>query len=158
MKRGALPDHLTIERESELRRDVERVRDDGVETTQESSAIEQGVSVNTAVHDGVFKIFMGLFAAILAIFYLTFSHDAETVFMIGICAFYCLMYFGTPIVLRRASREKRENKDWTEFLDEPFSTNTGLISGRTALLQICTVPAALAICVIGICVVITLSR
>lgn len=151
-------DDLTIERELELRRDMERACDDRVGDVPNSSARSKGGTVNTAVHDGVFKIFMGLFAAILVIFYLTFSHDAETVFMIGICAFYGLMYFGTPIVLRRASREKRENKDWTEFLDEPFSTNTGLISGRTALLQICIVPAALAICVIGICVVIALSR
>lgn len=151
-------DDLTIERELELRRNMERVCDDRTEDAPDTSAISKGESVNTTVHDGVFKIFMGLFTAILAIFYLTFSHDAETVFMIGICAFYGLMYFGTPIVLRRASREKPEKKDWTEFLDEPFSTNTGLISGRTALLQICIVPAALAICVIGICVVISLSR
>jgi len=151
-------DDLTIERELELRRDAERVCDDGVEAIRDSSTSLEGASVNTAVHDSVFKIFTGLFAAILAAFYVSFSHDPETVFMIGICAFYCLMYFGTPIVLRRASQEKRENKDWTSFLAEPFSTNTGLISGRTALLQICIVPAALLICVVGICVILTLSR
>lgn len=151
-------DELSLERELELRRDMECVCEDRVEDAQDPLALSGGAAVNTAVHDGVFKVIMGLFAAILAVFYLTFSHDPETVFMIGICAFYGLMYFGTPIVLRRASHEKPENKDWTEFLDEPFSTNTGLISGRTALLQICIVPAALAICVIGICVVIVLSR
>ncbi len=128
-----------------------------VKPTPLSSAYH-GAEVNTAVHDGVFGIFIGLFAAILAVFYLTFSQSGESVFMIAICAFYGAMYFGAPALFRRISKEKRRRKDWSSFLSEPLSTNTGMISGRAALLQICLVPAALTICVTGICIIVALVR
>lgn len=53
-------DDLTIERELELRRNMEHVCDDRTEDAPDTSAISKGESVNTTVHDGVFKIFMGL--------------------------------------------------------------------------------------------------
>ena len=106
---------LTIEPKLELRRDMERVCDDRVGDVPNSSVLSKAATVKTAVHDGVFKIFMGPFAAIVAIFCLKFGRDEESVFMAGICTLYGLMYFGTPIVLRRASKKEREEKDWTEL-------------------------------------------
>lgn len=151
-------DDLSFERELELHLDTVPVYDRDAKLAWPPQAEPELPPVNTTIHDGVFKIFVGLCVAILAAFFVTFREDAETVFMIGICAVYGIMYFSTPLIMRRVAGEKPESKSWAKFLAEPFATYTGPISGRVALLQICIVPAALTLCVLGICVIIGFSR
>lgn len=151
-------DDLSYERELELHLDAAPTLDRDAKPAWAPRAQPERTPVNATVHDGVFKIFVGLFVAILAAFFVTFRQDAETVFMIGICAVYGIMYFSTPLIMRRVAGGKPESKSWAKFLAEPFATYTGPISGRVALLQICIVPAALTVCVLGICVIIGFSR
>lgn len=146
-------DEFACEREIELRRRCETDSEDGFDEGSERLG-----SVHTLLHPTVVKIYVGFFILILIILYFTFAHHTETVFMIGICAFYGLMYFGTPWVLKRVAREDQQEVRWREFLSKPFDTNTGKISGRTVLVQICIVPAALSVCILGICLAIMNAR
>lgn len=115
--------------------------------------------VNTAIHPGVYKILGGIFFGILLAFFWVFRSNAETVFAIGICAVYCIMYFGTPMALARFTpqRQKTRQSFWA-FLDRPLDTWTGKITGREALFQICLIPAALLVCTVAICVIIANVR
>jgi len=148
---------LTLERELELRREVE-AQPRKLDIARRNEAPLTNTKINSQVHAGVFTIYTGMFVIIIFAFYAVFSRDAETVFMIAICIFYGTMYFGTPLVLQKASGEVPARADWSTFLSEPIATHTGPISGRAALIQICIVPTALAICVIGICLIIAFSR
>ena len=150
-------DELSPEREIELRREVEADRLARDTEEPSPSALQAAKPVNTSIHHGVFRLFTGLFAVVLTAFYLTFHHDAETVFMIVVCALYGVMYFGTPVILSRIAREQTRQR-WSQFLSERISVSTGSIMGRTALLQICIIPAALTVCVIGVCVIIAVVR
>ncbi len=113
---------------------------------------------NTELHKGVYKLFAGIFGAILAVFFVTFRHDTEATLMIVICGVYGAMYFGTPYLLWRTSGKAASQHRWADFLNEPFATNTGEISGRGALFHICLVPAALSVAVSCICLAVTLYR
>ncbi len=118
----------------------------------EDEAADQATSF---IHTGVFKTLGVLFALQLVAFYAVFRSDAETVFIILICAFYLAMYLGTPLVMLRAGKIKQvKDPGWSRFLDMPVKINTGIITGREALFQVCIVPAALAITVFGICIIL----
>ncbi len=110
------------------------------------------------VHDGVFRAFIGIFTAIMGVFFLAFQKDIDSLFAIGVCVVYGAMYFGTPFVLRRVSGVRPHKHRWDVFLDAKMDTYTGWLTGREVLIQICTIPAALLLCVIGICVALSNAR
>lgn len=114
--------------------------------------------VPPGVHHGAFYAFAGLYGAMLLLFLLTFIDSGQTVFALGICTVYGLLFFGTPLVLYRVSGQTPGRRGWADFLDEKMETNTGMISGRAALVQICIVPAALLPFIAFMGVVIALNR
>jgi len=118
--------------------------------------LSQADEPETQLHIGVYGIVAGSYLTMLCIFWWVFSGSSQTVFMIVICAVYFVMYFGTPYMLTRLPKPDplsgQHKTRWATFLRKPFATNTGLISGREAALQICLIPICLvfATLVIGI--------
>ena len=153
-----MPDELSPERELELRRKIETDQAENDASEPSQSAAQDADPVDAGLHSGVLALFAGLFTTILAILYLTFSQDPQAVFMIVVSALYGVMYFGTPVILQRVSGQQRKDRKWSEFLSRPFQTNTGRVSGRIALVQICIIPAALTIFITGISIVIAFIR
>lgn len=115
---------------------------------------------NKSLHAGVFKILAFINAAILVVFWATFQGDADALFMVAISAVYLTSYLGTPFLLSRVggSIDPVERKSFSRFLDEPFETWTGVITGREALLQVVLIPTAILIAVIGMGLIIGVSR
>lgn len=59
---------------------------------------------------------------------------------------------------RAAGRRLEDRSTWSAFLDDPFETFTGAITGREAWLQICSVPLAVTIALATICLIIVFVR
>jgi len=78
------------------------------------------------------------------VFALTFKSSPQTLFMLAICAIYLTMYLAGPlIVMRTAGETLDDGTPLAEFLERPFSTYTGIITGRDTWFQICIIPGAL---------------
>jgi len=146
--------------EVELDADAQSVVQKGhVSQVAKTPAPESAPTSNTRVHAGVAWSFLGIHLFMFAVLLATFASDRETIFMIAICAFYFAMYLGTPYVMMRVKGDRLQDRSsWAAFLDRPFQTWTGLISGREAWLQICLVPLAVPISLTGICFVIIAAR
>ncbi|PQA86824.1 hypothetical protein [Hyphococcus luteus] len=115
---------------------------------------------NTSLHGGVFKALALIYAALLAVFWLTFAGDKEALFMVAISAVYLAAYMGTPFMLSRVGGrvDPVQEKSFAAFLKEPFETWTGVVSGREAMLQILLVPSAVLIAGAGMGLIIAMSR
>lgn len=117
--------------------------------------VNENAPANTTMHGSVFKIFAALNAAILGVFWWTFLGDAEALFMVAISGVYLAAYLGTPFVMSRVGRiDTPQQKQFHQFLEEPFETWTGVITGREAMLQVLLIPGAVFITVIGISIII----
>ena len=115
---------------------------------------------NTTLHGGVFKSLALIYAALLAVFWLTFQGDEEALFMVAISAVYLAAYMGTPFLLSRVGGrvDPESNKKFAAFLREPFETWTGIVTGREAMLQVLLIPMAILIAGCGMGVIIAVSR
>lgn len=115
---------------------------------------------NSSLHAGVFKALAFINAGILGVFWLTFRGNSEALFMVAISAVYLGAYLGTPFLLSRVGGriDPVQSKPFAQFLEEPFETWTGAVSGREALLQIVLVPAAILIAVSGMGLIIGLHQ
>jgi hypothetical protein len=120
----------------------------------------ENVPKDTAtMHPGVFKSLIGLFAGIMAIFALTFAGKGYASMMVAISIFYLGIYIATPLIMLRPLNSKtRKNTSWVKFMNGSIETNTGLITGRQALIQVCLIPVGLLVAVMGICMTILLVR
>lgn len=115
------------------------------------------------MHPTVFKAMALIYVAILAAFWVAFQASALTVFALGVCLVYLIMYFAAPAALvnaakRRAGGEKQTKDTFGEFLDAPLSTWTGPCSGRVATIQMLLVPVALALAAAGMAIVVMITR
>jgi len=105
---------------------------------------------NTRIHSAVWKSLGFFFFGILAVFALAFRSSPQTLFMLAICVIYLAMYLSGPLlVMRTAGETLDDGTPLAEFLDRPFSTFTGLVTGRQAWFQICIIPGALFLTAIG---------
>ncbi len=113
----------------------------------------------THLHAGVVRSLVAIHLFMFAVLLPTFFIDAEAVFMIAISAVYFVMYFGTAYAMGRAGGAGLDDgTTWGAFLDAPFETWTGIVSGRQAWIQICLVPMAIALNLAGACLIIALVR
>ena len=117
--------------------------------------VENTASANKSMHSGVFKLFVVINTAILGVFWLTFSGDAEALFMVTIGVVYLAAYLGIPLILNRVGRiDPPQQGSFHRFLDAPFETWTGFITGRAALIQVILIPSAILVAVIGMGLII----
>lgn len=102
------------------------------------------------------RIFAFINVAIIGVFWLIFLDDARTLFMVAISGIYLTAYMATPYVMNHIGCiDLPQKKSFHQFLNEPFETWTGIVTGREALLQVMLIPSAILIAVIGMGVIIT---
>ncbi|MCK5746945.1 MAG: hypothetical protein KAH44_12055 [Oricola sp.] len=140
---------------AEAEREIEREK-----RTAPAIMLVRMTQPNTSVHGGVFKALALIYASILGVFWLAFQGDREALFMVAISAVYLAAYMGTPFMLSRIGGrvDPVQEKPLARFLEEPFETWTGVISGREAALQILLIPSALLIASAGMGLIIAASR
>jgi len=100
--------------------------------------------IEAVMHPNVYRIALGIWIVFLAIFWATFWVSANALFMVVISTFYAIMFFGVPyMMLRQVPGRIKANGSLRVFLEQPFATIDGAISGYEALLQVILVPACL---------------
>ncbi|GJL96207.1 MAG: hypothetical protein DHS20C06_00240 [Hyphobacterium sp.] len=150
-------DEMNRVHELELRGDApyRTLADIATEAGADSPPAEIAVA---GIHHAVFYLFAGLFGGMILLFFLTFMNSAQTVFAVGVCTVYGVLFFGAPLALYRVSGRKSKTKSWGDFLHEKVDTNTGAIPGWAALVQICIVPVVLLPLIAFIGILITIYR
>lgn len=100
--------------------------------------------LETAMHPHIYRIALGVWLVFLSIFWMTFWISANALFMVVIGTFYAAMFFGVPYILARQVPGRTKAKgSLLAFLEKPFVTNSGVIQGYEALLQVILVPLCL---------------
>ena len=117
----------------------------------------EGQPPNTRVHSAVWKSLGFFFFGILGAFAITFRSSPQALFMLAICGIYLTMYLAGPLlVMKTAGETLDDGTPLAEFLERPFSTYTGIITGREAWFQICIIPGALFLTAVGMGIVISI--
>ncbi len=149
-----LHDHEPLQAPPERRAEVREKRE------FEVIECEPALKPNSSVHRAVFASLAMIYAALLAVFWLTFQGAAEALFMVAISAVYLAAYVGTPYMLSRVGGhiDPVQDKTLDVFLREPFETWTGIVAGWEAALQILLIPAAVLIAGAGMGVIIAIAR
>ena len=79
--------------------------------------------------------------------------------MVAISGVYLAAYLGSPFVMSRVGRiDPPLESSFQQFLKAPFTTWTGVITGREALLQVVLVPGAILFAVIGMGMIIAMHQ
>ena len=114
--------------------------------------------LNKRLHGAVYKTLGATFFGIMSVWTITFWNSPTVLFNLGICFIYLAMYLGGPIMFARARGEGiSDDKPLRKFLRESFDTNTGVITGGQAWVQICLIPVALLICTIAMGIAVKLA-
>lgn len=114
--------------------------------------------LNKRLHGAVYKTLGAMFFGIMSVWTITFWNSPTVLFNLGICFIYLAMYLGGPIMFARAKGEGiSDEKPLRKFLREPFDTNTGVITGAQAWVQICLIPGALLLCTIAMGIAVKLA-
>jgi hypothetical protein len=100
--------------------------------------------IEAVMHPSVYRIALGIWIVFMAIFWATFWVSANALFMVVVSTFYAVMFFGVPyMMLRQVPGRTKASGSLRSFLEQPFATIDGAISGYEALLQVILVPACL---------------
>jgi hypothetical protein len=117
------------------------------------------VACRKDMHPGVYKLAVICWAALLGVFWVTFSGSASALFMVAIGTVYAVMFFGVPFLMSRIGGfSSRSPLSLADFVDGRFDTIDGPIGGGEALLQVILVPFALGIGGAAIGIIIHLAR
>ncbi len=100
---------------------------------------------------------VGAFAWIIGVYLITFWSDLQAVEMVVVDAVYASVYLGVPWLILRLEPKDGPNPTFAQFLERGLDTCTGRLSGREALVQILTVPIALAAAATAMCLVAKLA-
>lgn len=127
-------------------------------------------AVHDALHPGVLAIMSGCFGTMMLAFWLTFRGSTEALFSVMISLVYLAMYLGTPwVVLRCRAAHEVEGEQalrgldldrgagFGTFLRGRMHTATGPLTGWEVVAQACSIPFAVMIATIGICIVIAMT-
>jgi hypothetical protein len=94
----------------------------------------------------------------MASFMAFFGGSAQSFFMTVISLAYLAAYVTVPVVFFRIHPKAANQTTWGRFMKEGLVTWTGHVSGREAVLQIMTIPAALIAAAVGMGVALQFAR
>ena len=116
-------------------------------------------AIHGDLHPGVYKLFVGCWAALIAVFVATFAESPFTMFMLTVVIGYAIMFFGVPYVMSRVAppRTNVANVPFFDFLRGQVQTLTGPVSGSEALMQVLMVPVCLTLGGIAISFIVHLE-
>lgn len=121
------------------------------EQTVPQAVLEQNTSLD--IHPRVFTLFFTGFLIMMIALFVVFRTDGAALAMVIISAVYGVLYFGIPLI---GSQAARYEGSWRAFLNQEIQTYTGPLTGKSMLIQICTLPAMVCCGVIINCVVLSL--
>ncbi len=110
-------------------------------------------SATPAVPDmpiAVGRAIVGVYAALVPIFFVTMGLTGEARFMIAISATYICIFLGVPRIFLAVEKDPSVRPSLARFMAEGIQTNTGHMSGAAALLQMLVVPVSVACGVLAI--------
>src|SRR5688572_22767670 len=121
--------------------------------------------VHASLPHAAFGIMGAAFGATVVAYTLTFGSTAEGAIAMAVCAFYLIMYLGTPYILARIGGPELRIRHGGEaapalrhFLRGAIETAAGRTSGWSALTQVTLVPVGMALASIGMCVAVVAAR
>lgn len=106
------------------------------------------------LHPAILGWVAGLYAYMLGVYWLLFIGKQDVAFMLAVSTVFFIMYGGLPLTMARTGQVSTEGTRLSDFLNGKFATYTGPISGRSAMIQVLTIPASLCLAVTGIAVAI----
>jgi hypothetical protein len=96
------------------------------------------------------KLLVGIYAALIGVFFLTLAGSRESAFMIAISGLYVTIFCAVPWIFLKVEKDPSRRPDLAEFMAKGLETWTGHCSGRAALVQMLIVPAMLTLCLLCI--------
>ena len=100
---------------------------------------------------------VGAFAWIIGAYLITFWSDLQALEMVVVDAVYTSVYLGVPWLILKLEPRTGPNPTLAAFLHRGLHTFTGHLTGAEALVQILTVPVALAVATTAMCLVARLA-
>lgn len=100
---------------------------------------------------------VGAFAWIIGAYLITFRSDLQALEMVVVDAVYASVYLGVPWIVLKLEPRTGPNPTLAVFLDRGLQTFTGHLTGTHALVQILTIPVALAGATTAMCLVAKLA-
>ncbi|MEE2565663.1 hypothetical protein [Hyphobacterium marinum] len=152
---------LVSQKRNEMAADGAFDGDPGPQIAVDNSPVNDSVNsgISTSIHKGVAWLFLSLHAALFTVLFATFWGDTDVLFAVVIALFFLCMYLGAPITLLRIRGFGFDGRQsWMDFLVAPFATASGLVSGRSACIQICLIPAAVLVGMSAFCFIISGAR
>ncbi|MCE9651231.1 MAG: hypothetical protein K8R18_16550 [Parvibaculum sp.] len=114
------------------------------------------------LHPGVYVAALAGWVWLFGAFWATFGGEAEGAFMLGVDMVFLAAFFGVPYAMKRTADRFLNRHDragsFADFLQMELETLTGLVSGWSALIQVCIVPFALALGMTAIGIIIAAVR
>ena len=115
--------------------------------------------VYSDLHPDVFKVFIGCWAAFIAMFWITFEPSAYAMYMLGVVTLYALAFFGLPVIMNRVGHfVPKQSGTLMDFLHGSVETIDGRVSGWEALIQVLLVPVCLTVGGLFISLIIDMDR
>jgi len=124
------------------------------------AARAEAVYVTDSLHPDVFRLFVGIYGAMLLSLWLLFATDVGAFIALAICTVYFAMYFGTPVLMNRMAAKAAPQpapEPFGQFLRGEVDTYTGRVSGWGAIAQLLVIPAGITFAFICIGVIIKLG-
>jgi hypothetical protein len=100
---------------------------------------------------------VGTFAWIIGAFLITFWGDLQALEMVVVDIVYVSVYLGVPWLILKLEPKAGPNPTFAQFMRRGLQTFTGHLTGAEALVQILTIPVALAIATTAMCLVAKLA-
>lgn len=89
------------------------------------------------------RMIVGVYAALIGVFFLTMAGTALALFSITISALYVCIFFTVPRILLKVENDPSRRPSFDRFMREGMVTGTGPMSGGAVLAQILVVPICL---------------
>lgn len=100
---------------------------------------------------------VGAFAWIIGAFLITFWSDLQALEMVVVDIVYVSVYLGVPWLILKLEPKTGPNPTFAQFMRRGIQTFTGHLTGAEALIQILTIPVALAVATTSMCLVARLA-
>ncbi len=115
--------------------------------------------IHAEMHLGVYTALLGCWAAFLSLFWMTFTGNSQTVFLMAFTLAFTIVAFGLPVVMNRTGKYLPGTQGTLgDFLKSRVATIDGSVTGKEALIQVILVPACLTVGGVAIGFIITASR
>ncbi|MGV1788566.1 MULTISPECIES: hypothetical protein [Agrobacterium] len=109
--------------------------------------LRRNIRTTTSIHPGAVAIPLASATWLIAVAWIAFGHG-DAILSLIMVTLICAVFFGLLVVggaYAHQADEPAQPRSFSEFLEGDVDIATGRISGREALLQIASLPIALAI-------------